>query len=121
MYSSILAMLYNSPSMSESGHKRSFRDTTGMSAPGGRADVIGVKADIASLAGRPGLRRRWNRLASEYIWPYSAISAFRLPRHPREQDRAPEAMSPACSKVSEYKPRRVAFCLSPQSVVVLSI
>ena len=30
----------------------------------GRADVIGVKADIASLAGRPGLRRRRNRLAT---------------------------------------------------------
>ncbi len=51
-----------------------------MSPPGGRADVIGVKADIASLAGRPGLRRRRNRLASGYIWPYSAISALRLPR-----------------------------------------
>ncbi len=51
-----------------------------MSAIGGEADVIGVKADIASLAGRPGLRRRRNRLASGYIWPYSAISALRLPR-----------------------------------------
>ncbi len=66
--------------MSAWGQLETLRDLTGMSPPGGRADVIGVKADIASLAGRPGLRRRRNRLASGYIWPYSAISALRLPR-----------------------------------------
>ncbi len=32
--------------MSGLGNKRSFRDPTGMSAPGGRADEISTKADV---------------------------------------------------------------------------
>ena len=43
--------------MSESGHKRSFCDSTGMSAPGGRADVFRQNADIrismSDCRGRP--------------------------------------------------------------------